>query len=322
MVQNISSINGLDVNAVQGLSSRERAVAAVKQASDKTGVDFSYLLSQAKQESGLNASAKASTSSATGLFQFIDQTWLRTVKSHGAEHGLGNYADKITVNANGIAQVSNPVDKRAILALRKNPEVASLMAAELANENKESLQRTVGGDIGATDLYMAHFLGAGGARKFLRTMNNNPNETAANILPSAASANKNVFFDSKTGKARSVTEVYAFFDKKFDAVAPEAQNIQVASAAPMQASYSQAPVSQASVSQAAHSYPAFQSSISDQDSIQSYSVGGGVSIGSATTTPFAAMIFAQMDMENFALDALANMTPLQGASKYVKTYVG
>ena len=56
---------------------------AIGRAANRTGVDFTYLLNQAKSESGLDPSAKASGSSATGLFQFLDQSWLAVVKRHG-----------------------------------------------------------------------------------------------------------------------------------------------------------------------------------------------------------------------------------------------
>ncbi|MGE0109432.1 MAG: transglycosylase SLT domain-containing protein [Bdellovibrionales bacterium] len=298
MVQNVSTINEMASYVAQGLSGKDRAVAAIKQASSRTGVDFAYLLAQATQESGLNASAKASTSSATGLFQFIDQTWLQTVKAHGAEHGLSAYADKISLDSNGVAQVSNPKDKAAILALRNNPEVASLMAAELASDNKESLTQTVGSDVGATDLYMAHFLGAGGARKFLCAMNKNPNLSAADVCPSAAAANKNVFYDSQTGCARSVAEVYAFFDKKFDCDDFSDASIQVAS--------SGAPAVLKRGGEVAYQvYPT-----------------KGVTLDSSTSTPFATMLLAQMDMESWGLDTLDAMYSIDATSKYVKAYAG
>src|SRR3546814_4025047 len=80
---------------------RDRVGGAIFRAAQATGVDFDYLLGQAKIESGLNPTAKARTSSATGLFQFIEQTWLGTVKEHGAKHGLGWAADDIQRGSNG-----------------------------------------------------------------------------------------------------------------------------------------------------------------------------------------------------------------------------
>ena len=66
-----------------------RVQSAIALASSKTGVDFDYLLGQAKIESGLNANARAGTSSASGLYQFVEQSWLAVVKKHGSEHGRG-----------------------------------------------------------------------------------------------------------------------------------------------------------------------------------------------------------------------------------------
>eukprot|EP01037_Dinobryon_pediforme_P037028 gene37028-44287_t len=85
---------------------------AIANASQKTGIDFNYLLGQAKLESGLNANAKAGTSSASGLYQFVDQSWLRVVKAHGAENGLAWAANAISTGANGRATVSDPTMKR------------------------------------------------------------------------------------------------------------------------------------------------------------------------------------------------------------------
>ena len=118
--------------------------SAIQAASRKTGIDFDYLLGQAKVESGLNASARAGTSSASGLYQFIEQSWLGVVKKHGAEHGLSWAADSIQ-GSGGRYSVSGG-GKQAILALRNNPEVASLMAAEHASDNKAALESSLGRD--------------------------------------------------------------------------------------------------------------------------------------------------------------------------------
>jgi len=59
----------------------QEVIGAIKHASQKTGVDFDYLVNQARTESSFRPDVKASTSSATGLYQFLDQTWLGTVKN-------------------------------------------------------------------------------------------------------------------------------------------------------------------------------------------------------------------------------------------------
>src|SRR3569623_3115901 len=94
---------------------------AIRQAALSTGMDFSYLLGQAKIESGFNPNARARTSSATGLFQFVEQPWLATVKQHGAEHGLGWAAAALQRGPNGRYRVADPAARRAILDLRKDP---------------------------------------------------------------------------------------------------------------------------------------------------------------------------------------------------------
>ena len=190
-------------------------MAALKRASQSTGVDFSYLVAKCAQESSFNPEAKASTSSATGLFQFIDGTWLSMVERYGAKHGLATEAGEIRRRADGSCTVSDPEARRRILDLRKDPTVSALMAGEYARENKAHLQQEVGGPIGATDLYMAHFLGAGGAAKFLSAMRQDPAQKAAGILPDAASANRAVFYDAG-GQPRSLRDIYDRFAAKFD----------------------------------------------------------------------------------------------------------
>src|ERR1700712_2908484 len=146
-----------------------RVQSAIAFASQKTGVDFSYLLGQAKLESGLNANARAGTSSATGLYQFVDQSWLGVIKQHGSEYGLGWASDAITRSGNRWG-VNDPSMKSAILGLRNNPSVSASMAPEFASDNKASLEGSLGRGATGTDLYMAHFLGLGGARAVPQTM--------------------------------------------------------------------------------------------------------------------------------------------------------
>ena len=194
---------------------RARVQNAIAVASAKTGVDFSYLYSQAKLESGLNPNARASSSSATGLYQFIDQSWLGVMKKHGAENGLGWAADAISVGRDGRYHVSDAATKQAILALRKDPETAATMAAEHASDNKAYLETKLGRQIDSTDLYMAHFLGLGGASKFLKGLESNPGGSAAAVLPAAARANRTIFYN-RDGSARSFADIRNRFAARMD----------------------------------------------------------------------------------------------------------
>ena len=202
-------------------SSTNRVTSAIQRAAQRTGVDFDYLLGQAKIESGLNASARAGTSSASGLYQFVEQSWLAVVKKHGSEHGLGWAADSIQ-QSGGRYTVSGGL-RSAVLGLRNNPEAASLMAAEHASDNKDAIESSLGREATGTDLYMAHFLGLGGARTFLSAMQGNPDRSAASLFPAAARANRNVFYDND-GSSRSLSEVYRRFAGKLGDGAAAAGN--------------------------------------------------------------------------------------------------
>jgi len=208
------SINPNQTSALGDYQIPKNVYTAIQNAAAKTGVNFSYLVKKAAVESSFDPNAKAKTSSATGLYQFIDKTWLGMIHDFGDKYGLSKYANKIDDNGH----VATTKDKREILNLRKDPEISSIMAAEFDRSNYQQLKDTVGGDIGSTELYMAHFLGAGSAAGFLNAMKKSPDMTAADLFPREARANRNVFYDSKTGQPRSLSEVYAFFDNKLDGV--------------------------------------------------------------------------------------------------------
>ncbi len=160
--------------------------AAIRRAADATGVDFSLLLETARRESALNPQARAGTSSATGLFQFIDSTWLDMVRRHGADHGLGE-------QASALQQGADPATRREILALRNDPELSARMAAELARENAQTLQSRLGRAPNAGELYAAHVMGSGGAIRLIEAAQSGAPSAAA-IFPREAAANRGLFY--------------------------------------------------------------------------------------------------------------------------------
>ncbi|MDD3029571.1 MAG: transglycosylase SLT domain-containing protein [Alphaproteobacteria bacterium] len=230
-----TAINSLKEQADNGLAPTP-VVRAIQSAAVRTGVDFSYLMQKASQESSFDPVAKASSSSATGLFQFTEQTWLHMIKEHGEEYGLARYARSIRSDVQGRLRVENPVVCKAILALRKNPKISAEMAGELDKENAAHLARTVGGTIGGTELYLAHFLGATGAARFLARLRETPNASAASVLPQAADANESIFYD-KTGSPRTFAQIYGRFAEKFADPARRIASLmsEAAQAAPVQA---------------------------------------------------------------------------------------
>jgi hypothetical protein len=189
-----------------GAADRSSVLAALKHAAATTGSDFHYLLGTAMRESSLKPNAQSSTSSATGLFQFIDQTWLGLVKEHGAQHGIGNFANAISRDANGRYRADASV-KQSILALRKDPQLCALMAGEHAKSTQGQLQANLGREICGGELYAAHFLGPDAATKLIRLAEKDPGASAAAQFPQAAGANKSVFYHGD-GRAKSVREVY------------------------------------------------------------------------------------------------------------------
>ena len=172
------------------------ARAAIARAAQATGVDFDFLLAQAKLESGLDPNARAGTSSATGLYQFLGSTWVDTLKKHGAEHGLG-WAG---------AAATDPAMRAQVMALRHDPQASALMAAELAGDNQMALSSALGRTPDSAELYLAHFLGAQGATQFLSALSVDPGQSAASVVPTAAASNRAIFF-AADGAPRSLGEV-------------------------------------------------------------------------------------------------------------------
>ncbi len=182
---------------------------ALAAAANATGIDFAYLAAGASLESSLDPNAKAKTSSAAGLFQFIESTWSGMVERHGAKVGLAKEAAAL---AGGDVSA---VERRRIMDLRYDPDIAARMGAEFAAENRDHLRQSIGREPEDVDLYLAHFLGAGGASKFLGKLDAAPNAAAARAFPAAAKANPSIFYDGD--RARSFSEIRGRFETKLAA---------------------------------------------------------------------------------------------------------
>jgi hypothetical protein len=196
-------------------------IGAIRQAAQATGTSFQYLLATAQVESGLNPQAGASTSSARGLFQFIEQTWLATMKQSGAGLGYGQYADAITKTASGKYEVRDPAMRSDILKLRNDPAANAAMAGAFTKENATLLSQKLGRTPSEGELYIAHFLGVGGAAKLISAASDNPSGSAASLFPNAAHANTSIFYDHTTGAARSLAQVRDVLTARYDVAARE-----------------------------------------------------------------------------------------------------
>jgi hypothetical protein len=188
-------------------SIRSVVEAAIQRASTATGVDFSFLLGTARRESAFNPGAHAKTSSAAGLFQFVDQTWLSTLKQHGAKYGYARYSELIQQGSDGRFRVDGAEARRTVMDLRLDPHAASLMAGELASDHASYLRGRMGRDPTSGELYAAHVLGPQGSARLIEAVRANPSVTAASLFPEAAGSNRGLFY--RDGRAVSAGELYA-----------------------------------------------------------------------------------------------------------------
>ncbi len=195
----------------------EAVQGALRRAANATGVDFSLLVETARRESAFSPNARAATSSATGLFQFIESTWLDMVRRHGAEHGLGAYAQVIGVR-NGRAHVADPALRAQILALRTDPDASARMAGELARENAAFLADRLGRAPSAGELYAAHVMGPTGAARLIAAARDGAPNAAA-LFPTEAAANRGLFYrNGAPVSAQALVERFSIdADAAFDA---------------------------------------------------------------------------------------------------------
>ena len=187
---------------------------AIRSAAQRTGVDFQYLLETARKESALDPQAKARTSSATGLYQFIDQTWLGVLKETGAAHGYAAAADAI-VGGPGRYNVA-PEAREAVLALRRDPEAAASMAAELTQRNARALESALGRRPTRGELYIAHVMGSAGGARLISLADRQPGADASAVFPRAAAANRAIFYSK--GVPRSAADVVAMLSRGLEGV--------------------------------------------------------------------------------------------------------
>ena len=204
--------------------------AAIQRASTATGVDFSFLLGTARRESAFNPGAHAKTSSAAGLFQFVDQTWLGTLKQHGAKYGYARYAQLIQQGSDGRFHVDGAEARRTVMDLRLDPHAASLMAGELASDHASYLRGRMGRDPTSGELYAAHVLGPQGSARLIDTVRASPGVTAASLFPDAAASNRGLFYHD--GRAVSAGELYANLTSTPSGAAPAISSPASAVAAP------------------------------------------------------------------------------------------
>jgi hypothetical protein len=192
-------------------------VDTILRASEATGADPVYMMALADKESSFIPANRAATSSAEGLFQFITSTWLHTVRTFGAQHGLAMEAAAIET-VNGQLTVPNEEMRAHILGLRRNPYISALMAAEMMKRDKAKIESRLGRKLSRSEFYLSHFFGVDSASKFIALVDDTPKKSAPSVFPAAAKSNKALFFaqDGKKTRQLSVAEVYGRIDTMID----------------------------------------------------------------------------------------------------------
>jgi len=203
------AIDSINVGAASKIA------GAIRDAAQSTGASFEYLLTTAQIESNLNPAAQAATSSAKGLYQFIEQTWLATLKQAGPALGLGDYSAAIVQGADGRYAVPDPAARAAVMRLRSDPSASAKVAGAFTRGNEARLAAALGRTPSQGELYIAHFLGPDGASRLIGVATSQPQTSAAAMFPAAAAANRPIFYD-RAGNPRSVAAVYAKLTGRYE----------------------------------------------------------------------------------------------------------
>jgi hypothetical protein len=201
------------IDSINGAASP--IAGAIRDAARTTGTSFEYLLTTAQLESNLNPAAQAATSSAKGLYQFIDQTWLATMKQAGPALGLGSYANAIVQAPDGSYAVPDAGARAAIMKLRSDPSVSATLAGAFTRSNAAKLAASIGRTPSEGELYIAHFLGSDGAGRLITAAASTPQANAAAMFPAAAAANRSIFYD-RTGHPLGVGAVYSKLTGRYE----------------------------------------------------------------------------------------------------------
>lgn len=193
--------------AIEAIGGRERApdvlafgstrvprqlAGTVLRAAAVTATSPVYLMALADKESSFRPDVQASTSSATGLYQFIDTTWLEMIRAFGAAHGLADEARLVEV-VDGRFVVADPAARERILALRRDPYLAAVMAAEMYRRDQARMAERVQREFRPVDLYLMHFFGPTDAERFFRALAEQPDASVVQLFPAPARANRALF---------------------------------------------------------------------------------------------------------------------------------
>ncbi|GJD69220.1 transglycosylase SLT domain-containing protein [Methylobacterium gnaphalii] len=179
---------------------RRHIVQTIVKAAQAVQTDPVLLMAIADKESSFITAVQAKTSSATGLYQFIERTWLGVIRDFGPKYGLAQEAALVTNDANDKPVITNQADRNRVLELRRDPYLSALMAGEMLKRDAGRIAQTIGRELSLGEVYLAHFLGPNDAESFLSKVVDKPDAAAAALLPGPARANRSIFFAAHAGR--------------------------------------------------------------------------------------------------------------------------
>ena len=210
--QTVTSIGEMPSLAEQPSPPPAIVVAAVLDAERSTGIDPALLLTIAWTESRFRANAKNQTSSAAGLLQFTKQTWLENLKAFGGKYGFSHLASLIHRSEIGHLVAHTPASD-GIWALRKEPRIAALLAAERLGYQKALSKARA---LQVVDLYLIHALGVTGANRFIGALTNRPSALCKAVVGNVAWTKSGLFRDLPHGASTSVSAAYNVISVRFE----------------------------------------------------------------------------------------------------------
>ena len=205
-----------DVLAFGPMKIRRHLVQKIIRAAQAVQTDPVLLMAVADKESSFKTEVQAQTSSATGLFQFIERTWLGVVRDFGPKYGLATDAALIVSGDNGRPAVSDAAERTRILEMRRDPYLSALMAGEMLKRDAARIALRIGRELTLGEVYLAHFLGPDDAEDFLATVVDKPKAAAAQMLPGPARANRSIFFAAQRGRRKAASLSVAEVHEKFE----------------------------------------------------------------------------------------------------------
>ncbi|WP_342152968.1 transglycosylase SLT domain-containing protein [Methylorubrum sp. SB2] len=198
---------------------RRHIVQTIVKAAQAVETDPVLLMAVADKESSFITAVQAKTSSATGLYQFIERTWLGVIRDFGPKYGYAQDAALVVPDGNDRPSVQDQSERARILDMRRDPYLSALMAGEMLKRDAARIALKIGRELTLGEVYLAHFLGADDAENFLSQVVDKPTAAAANLLPGPARANRSIFFAGTTGRGRhrkpaslSVAQVHQKFE--------------------------------------------------------------------------------------------------------------